>query len=145
MRKAIGGNRLGSGNKESVDLRTYNRSTHDLSRAFRTTMAPGVLVPFMTEIGLKEDTFDIDLESLIWTAPCTGAIFGSFKFQADLFSIPMRLYNPLLHMNLSGIGMNMSKVYFPYINLPVKNPVLNRNGKMGQYSQSCLASYLGIR
>ncbi|HPW96679.1 MAG TPA: hypothetical protein PK557_06935, partial [Paludibacteraceae bacterium] len=59
--KTIGGDRLGSGNKMKVQLHNYERSTHDLSRIFRSTMNVGTLVPFLTEIGLNGDTFDINL------------------------------------------------------------------------------------
>ena len=48
--KSIGKNTLGGGKKMNVELRTYNRSTHDVSYVWRNTQAPGTLVPFMCEV-----------------------------------------------------------------------------------------------
>ena len=59
MKKTLGGDRLGSGKKMTVDFHGYERSTHDLSYLWRSTMAAGTLVPFMSEIALPGDTFDI--------------------------------------------------------------------------------------
>ena len=50
--KAIGKNTLGGGKKMNVSMRSYNRSTHDLSYAWRSTMNVGTLVPFMSEIAI---------------------------------------------------------------------------------------------
>ena len=58
----LGGDRLGAGKKQQVELHGYERSTHDLSYVWRSTVAPGTLVPFMCEVGLPADTFDIDLD-----------------------------------------------------------------------------------
>ena len=55
----IGGDRLGSGNKMPVDLHGYERSTHDLSNIMRTSMSVGTLVPFMKELVLPGDIWDL--------------------------------------------------------------------------------------
>ena len=55
----IGGNRLGSGKKMKAEIRGFERSTHDLSYVWRSTMASGTLVPFMKLVGLPTDTFEI--------------------------------------------------------------------------------------
>ena len=60
--RAVGGQRLGSGNKMDVQMHGYERSTHNLSRVFRSSSTVGTLVPFMTEIGLNGDKFDIDCQ-----------------------------------------------------------------------------------
>ena len=39
MEKNIGKNTIGDNNKMSVDLKTYNMSTHDLSTVVRNTQA----------------------------------------------------------------------------------------------------------
>ena len=80
----LGGERLGSGNKNSVELHNYERSTHDLSYVWRSTMAPGTLVPFMCEVALPGDHFDINLEMDVKTHPTLGPLFGSFKIEAQL-------------------------------------------------------------
>ena len=88
----LGGDRLGSGKKQKVDLKNYERSSHDLSYIWRSTMASGTLVPFMSEVGLPGDSFDIDLDVDIKTHPTIGPLFGSYKVQLDVFSCPVRLY-----------------------------------------------------
>ena len=45
MKINIGKNTLGDNDKMSVSLREYDRSTHDLSFAWRSTMGVGTLVP----------------------------------------------------------------------------------------------------
>ena len=84
--KAIGKNTLGGGKKMNVDLKTYNRSSHDMSYIWRNTQAPGTGVPFMCEIGLPGDTWDINLQERVMTHPTVGPLFGSFKLQMELAS-----------------------------------------------------------
>ena len=142
----IGGDRLGSGNRMKVDLHGYERSTHNLGYIWRSTMSAGTLVPFLCEIGLPGDTFDIDLDVDVKTHPTVGPLFGSYKTQLDLFQIPMRLYNSLMHNNMLGIGMDMSQVKMPVFTLtavPKLDETTDRNNY--QINQSCILAYLGIR
>lgn len=149
MKTNIGGNRLGSGNKQEVSLRNYERSTHDLSYAWRSTIAPGTLVPFLSKVALPGDSWDIDLNCEIMTLPTIGPLFGSFKVQLDVFQVPIRLYNAALHMNKIGIGMEMDKVYLPRTGIRVLNPnhedynhlTIDNNS---QVNSSSLTKYLGI-
>lgn len=141
----IGGNRLGSGNKNKAYLRNYERSTHDLSYVWRSTMSAGTLVPFLSEVALPGDTFDIELNCDILTHPTIGPLFGSYKVQLDVFQIPFRLYQGQLHMNMLGIGMDMSKVVLPKIQLWGAGVSLNRPLDNQQINPSCLLSYLNIR
>lgn len=113
MKVNIGKNTLGDNGKMSISLKQYNRSTHDLSYAWRSTMGVGTLVPFMKILALPGDTFDIDLSTKIMTHPTVGPLFGTFKFQADVFTCPIRLYNAMLHNNALNIGMNMKDVKLP--------------------------------
>ena len=113
MKVNIGKNTLGDSDKMSVSLKEYVRSTHNLSSAWRSPMGVGTLVPFMKLIGLPGDTFEIDLDTRIMTHPTIGPLFGSFKFQADVFTCPIRLYNAMLHNNTLNIGLDMSKVKLP--------------------------------
>lgn len=53
----IGKNTLGDNNKMKVHLKTYNRSTHNLSTVFRNTQSVGTLVPFISIPMCKDDTF----------------------------------------------------------------------------------------
>jgi hypothetical protein len=145
MKTTIGGDRLGSGNKQNISLRNYERSTHDLSYLWRSSMAPGTLVPFMNLVALPGDNFNIDLDCDVLTLPTIGPLFGSFKVQLDVFSVPVRLYNAALHMNKLNVGLDMSKVFLPSMSLIA----LKKNGQFGledhdQVNPSSLVKYLGI-
>ena len=111
--KSIGKNTLGGGEKMNVNLRTYNRSTHNLSYAWRSTMTVGTLVPFMKLVALPGDTFDITLDTKVFTHPTIGPLFGSYKLQLDVFTCPMRLYIAPLHNNAINIGMSMKDIKIP--------------------------------
>lgn len=140
MRKTIGKNTLGDGKKMGINLRDYGRSTHNLSYVWRNTQAPGTLVPFMKILAMPGDTFDIDIESHILTHPTVGPLFGSYKFQADVFVCPIRLYNALLHNNALNIGLNMARVKMPKL-------VWKNRKDIGQlkWSNSSLFHYLGLK
>ena len=138
MKINIGKNTLGDSDKMSVSLKEYGRSTHNLSSAWRSPMGVGTLVPFMKLVGLPGDTFDIELDTQIMTHPTIGPLFGSFKFQADVFTCPIRLYNAMLHNNTLNIGLDMSKVKLPKAEFYVRN----KGDKEGKAS---LAEYLGVR
>lgn len=141
----LGGARLGSGNNQKIAMRNYERSTHDLGYTWKSTMATGVLYPFMSKVALPGDTFDIDLYADVMTLPTNGPLFGSFKFQIDLFSVPIRLYHAKLHMNALGIGMKMSDIKLPLLKLPATTTdYLNFNYERWQVSPSSLLSHLGI-
>ncbi len=145
MKTTIGGDRLGSGNKQKVSIRNYERSTHDLSYLWRSSMAPGTLVPFMSTVALPGDSFDIDLTAEVLSLPTIGPLFGSFKVQLDVFQVPMRLYNAALHMNKLGIGMDMSSVYLPQMSVPAM--YANDTTDLGdndQINSSNILKYLGI-
>lgn len=136
MKINIGKNTLGDSDKMSVSLKEYGRSTHNLSSAWRSPMGVGTLVPFMKLIGLPGDTFDIDLDTRIMTHPTIGPLFGNFKFQADVFTCPIRLYNAMLHNNTLNIGLDMSKVKLP------KAGMWLTDYKSGKAS---IMEYMGIR
>ena len=136
MKVNIGKNTLGDSDKLSVSLKEYGRSTHNLSSAWRSPMGVGTLVPFMKLIGLPGDTFEIDMDTRIMTHPTVGPLFGNFKFQADVFTCPIRLYNAMLHNNTLNIGLDMSKVKLP------KAGMWLTNYKSGKAS---IMEYMGIR
>lgn len=145
IRKTIGGDRLGSGKKMKVDLKSYERSTHDTSRAVRTTMSAGTLVPFLVRPILPGSTWDIDLDALVLTHPTIGPLFGSYKVQLDVFLCPMRCYIARLHNNESGLGMDMKNVHFPQIAVPAFTKTTNEEIEINeQIEPSSLLKYLGI-
>lgn len=141
----LGGDRLGSGNKNKLYLHNYERSTHDLGYVWRSTMAAGTLVPFMSQVALPGDTFDIDLNVDVLTHPTIGPLFGSYKVQLDVFQVPIRLYQAKLHMNMLGIGMDMSQVLLPQINVKTAPRASGMPLDNQQISPSCILSYLGVR
>lgn len=143
LTKSIGKNTLGGGQKMTVDLRTYNRSTHDLSYAWRSSMGVGTLVPCMKILGLPGDTFDIAIDNKILTHPTVGPLFGSYKLQVDIFTVPFRLYIAALHNNALNVGMDMSKVKIPIYT--VEQKATGELEKELKYSTSCIFAYLGNR
>jgi hypothetical protein len=143
MKKEIGGDRLGSGNKQEVSLRNYERSSHDLGYIWRSSMASGTLVPFMSEVALPGDSFDIDLDCDVKTLPTVGPLFGSYKVQLDVFQCPIRLYNGKLHMNMLNIGMDMSQILLPQMKL--YSYYNASKGDNQQINSSSIYSYLNIR
>lgn len=135
MKVNIGKNTLGDNDKMSVSLREYDRSTHDLSYAWRSSMGIGTLVPCMKILCTAGDTFAIEMAEKVMTHPTIGPLFGSYKLQVDLFSCPIRLYNAMLHNNALNIGMDMSKVKLP--KLQVENDT--------KTNPSSIFNYLGIK
>lgn len=146
----LGGDRLGSGEKRKVELSNFERSTQNLNKVFRTTMSAGTLVPFLCEVGLPGDSFEIDLQSLIMTHPTIGPMLGSYKAQFDVFEVPIRNYQAQLHNNKLGIGLKMNTVKLPQIQLTARNP-LKQDIQEGididnyQINPSHILSYLGLR
>ena len=145
MKKTLGGDRLGSGNKMKVEMHGYGRSNHDLGYVWRSTMSPGTLVPFMCNVGLPGDTWDIDLDAFFNTHPTIGPLFGSFKVQLDVFFAPVRLYNAHLHNNTLGIGMDMSHIKLPRLVMQALPAATPGDIDNSQVNPSSLLSYLGIR
>ena len=153
IKKNIGKNTLGDSKKMQVDMRTYNRSTHDLSFAWRNTQGVGTLVPCCKLLGLPGDTADIEIDAKVMTHPTVGPLFGSYKLQVDFFVAPIRLYQAMLHNNALNIGMDMAKVKLPQIkqtlsprtgtNKPAWEPT--EDNEFSQISPSCILSYLGLR
>lgn len=146
IKKNIGKNTLGDGKKMQVDLRTYNRSTHDLSFAWRNTQGVGTLVPCFKQLGLPGDTFDIDIDAKVLTHPTVGPLFGSYKLQVDFFVAPIRLYNAMLHNNALNVGLDMSKVKLPKLKQTVIQAMApTEKNPWSQIHPSCVLSYLGLR
>ena len=109
----LGGERLGSGNKVKQELHNYGMNSFNQGRNWWSTMAPGILYPCFKEIGTNFGTFDIDIDTFVRTLPTKGPLFGSFKMQIDLFNVPFRLYQGILHNNPTDIGLHMDEVYLP--------------------------------
>lgn len=149
IKKTIGGDRIGSGSKMKTTMHGYGRANFNLSESFISSIAPGTLIPFYCNIGLNGDVFDFDLNAMCRTIPTTAPLFGSFKLQADLFSIPIRLYQAILHNNPINIGMKMNEVLLPKLRLKTRGDIDNtlvqeRDLANKQIATNSLLRYLGI-
>lgn len=140
IKKTLGGDRVGTEGKMEVELHGFNRSTHDIGRIFATDQATGTIIPCFVDVATNGTDYYIELDSKIRTLPTNGPIFGTFKHQIDVYKIPIRLYNAMLHNNALGIGLNMSKVYLP----KVEYSTWNAANKI-KISNDSLTAYLGIR
>lgn len=149
MLRKLGGERLGSGNQMKVAMKNYERSTHNLGNAWRSTLTPGTLVPFYKKLCFNGDTWTIDTNALLHTMPAIGPLFGSYKLQIDFFVAPVRLYQGLLHNNWTKIGLDMSKVKFPKMGFKTiyNDPkiIAETWGEKQQIHPSALLRYLGIK
>lgn len=141
IKTTLGGDRLGSGNRNKIEMHNYFRSNHNLSCSRISSMAPGVLYPMYVNVGLTGDTFDFDLNAFIRTLPTEGPMFGAFKLQVDVFSADMRLYQAILHNNTTEIGYHMDQVLMPKLQITT---AAEHKTKKGGFSKSSLMYYLGM-
>lgn len=144
MKRPIGGDRIGSGNKMDVEMKTYSRSTQDLNKPWRSTMAAGTIVPFMKMLALPGDTIDLELDVDVMTHPTVGPLFGRYKIELHVFEAPIRLYQAMLHNNALNVGNHMERVKLPTIKLRATKGMAE-DADNGQINPSCILSYLGIR
>lgn len=146
----LGGERLGAGKGMEVEMHGFNRSTHDLSGKFRSSMSAGTVVPCGWYLGLPGDKFEIDLQAECMTKPTLGPLYGTYKIQVDAFITPLRLYARSLMINRTDVGLDMANVHLPQMLLGGTNPVLteptglNRDFNTYQINSSSLARYMGI-
>lgn len=140
----LGGERLGSGNKMQVYLHNFGRSSHNVGMLFKTDQAAGTLVPCFVDVATNGTDYYIDLASKVRTLPTNGPIFGAFKHQIDVFSIPIRLYIAALHNNALGVGLKMQNIKLPTVSYRVQ-ATENGRANQQQVSQDSLTAYLGIR
>lgn len=137
MNVTIGGDRLGSGNKNKIALHNYERSTHNLTQKYTSSLQCGTLYPFLVLPAMRGDKFEINLDADCRTIPTKGPLFGSFKMQLDLFQCDVRLYQAILHNNPLAIGLKMNQVRFP--KLDISDGTITK-----AFSNSSLMKYLGL-
>lgn len=146
MEKTLGGDRLGSGNNMKVEMRNFERSSHNLGKIWRSTMSAGTIVPCYVNIALPGDTWEIDIDLLAKTLPPIAPVFGSFKIQVDAFLTPWRLYNRIMYNNSVGYGTKMDQVLLPKITLYASQGIAGHPDiDNSQVEPSTILSYLGIR
>lgn len=144
IKKTLGGDRIGSEEKMKLWLHDYESSTHDISRIWRSSMAPGVLYPFMAQLVEDGDVCEIDLRALARTIPTVGPLFGSFKLQLEVYHVMFRLYNGLLHNNAVRIGLNMAQVKFPKVNIATPKTGTEDASENDWIGKSSLLHYMKI-
>lgn len=143
IQKTLGGDRLGSGNRMKQEMHDFYRSNKNLSTRFASTMAPGVLYPCYVNIATKGDTFDMDMNAFVRTVPTIGPLYGSFKLQVDVFQVPFRLYQAILHNNTTDIARKMNQVYLPQVLLGANvGRTEIKEGFKEQINYSALMRYL---
>lgn len=125
--KTIGGDRLGAGKQRKVALRNYERSTHNLSEIFQSSIGPGILYPCYLNYALNGDSWEFLIKTALRTIPTVGPVFGNFKLQIDLFSIPIRLYNARLHNNPINVGLHMQNIKLPVADWLVQPKGINES------------------
>lgn len=145
IRKTLGGERLGSGNKMAVELDNFGRSSHNIGCVIRTDQAFGTIVPYFCDVATNGTTYYIDIATKVRTLPTNGPIFGSAKHQIDVFSTPLRLYIAALHNNALGVGLKMQNIKMPIMSLRVPFTTLTQDVNRQQIAQDSLLAYLGIR
>lgn len=141
----LGGDRIGMGRRNKVELNHYERSTHNLSTIWRSTMSVGTLVPCMCSVALPEDTWDIELDMETLTKPTVGPLFGSMVAEAHFYLTPMRLYIGKLHNNALNIGRKMSDIKLPKMSFIAEDVRTSPNIDISQINPSCILAYLGLR
>lgn len=148
IKRTLGGDRLGTGKKMTVELENFGRATFNLNKVIRFDQAFGVLNPAYCAINLNGGTFYIDVKAMAKTLPTNGPIMGRAKYQIDFFTIPIRLYIAALHNNTMGVGLKMNKVFLPQFTVE-KIPQINFTSDVEpnkqQVAQDSLLAYLGIR
>lgn len=142
--KKIGGDRIGSGNKMTVAVGGYGYSTHDVSKVRRTSMSFGTIVPMGMRLMESGSRLRIRLDALITSNALLYQLYGSAKFQLDVFSARMALYNPKMLINLNDQGYNISDIKFPQMDLITRGFATKENISNRQVNPSALLRYLGI-
>ena len=148
IKRTLGGDRLGTGKKMTVELENFGRSTFNLNKVIRFDQAFGVLQPVYCAINLNGGTFYVGLKAMAKTLPTNGPIMGRAKYQVDFFTIPIRLYIAALHNNAVGVGLKMNKVFLPQFEVE-KIPKIDFTSDVEpnrqQVAQDSLLAYIGIR
>lgn len=138
----LGGSRIRSGAEMEVELPHYERSNHNLTSVWKSSMAPGTITPIMGILCQNEDTMDIEFDVDIQTNPTLGALYGSFKFQIDTFLTPFSLYCPLLLINETDF--DAKKVFIPQVTIFAKNLKTYGQDDNAHINPSSIFKYQGI-
>lgn len=146
--KKLGGERIGSGNKMLVTAHGYGYSTHDVGKVTRTSMTFGTIVPMGQWLLTTGSRLRMNLDALITSNALLYQLYGSAKFQVDVYTARMALYNSKMLINLNDQGYEVEDVVFPQFELTtvgLGNPrVENKTISNRQVNASALLRMLGI-
>lgn len=143
--KKLGGDRIGSGNKMTVSAAGYGYSTHDVGCVTRTSMSFGTIVPMGQWLLTAGSRLRIRLDALITSNALLYQLYGSAKFQVDVFSARMALYNPKMLLNLNDQGYEISDIKFPLYELETRGHGMPISTiPIQQIDTSALIRYLGV-
>lgn len=149
--KKLGGERIGSGNKMTVTAHGYGYSTHDVSKVRRTSISFGTIVPMGQWLLTTGSRLRINLDALVTSNALLYQLYGSAKFQLDVFSARMALYNPKMLLNLNDQGFEIEDIKFPQMELETMGFLYNPGGGLSvgnvsnqQVNPSSLLRYLGV-
>lgn len=147
VKKTFGGDRLGTGAGFTVNMRAFERTTHDLGNVFRSNMGVGIVMPTYCDIVKRGDVWDKEISQHIITHPTNGPIFGSYECRTAVFTADMRLYNKLLHNKRKAIGLEISRVKWPMMQLNGPNIDASLGGDLNaqQINQTSLLATTGVR
>lgn len=138
----LGGDRLGGGSKNLVEIGDYGRSTFNIDAGRRTTIAPFTVVPVYVQQMLPNDTIKLEIGADGYTQPTIGPAFGSFDYEVHVFKIPYRLYNGDLMMDKLDAGYDLSAIKIPQVR--IKAPTIE-GALNNQIHPSAIFSHLNIR
>lgn len=150
----LGGDRLGSGNKMVQKMHNFERSSHDISTVWASSMAPGVVTPCFCDICTIGTTYEMKIRELVKTIPTKGPLFGSFEFRVEVFVYPLRLTQGILHNNPIKLGLNAKNVLMPKANIVATKytnwQAYKKNGgnipvKFATSGVSSLVNYIGAQ
>lgn len=142
--KKIGGERIGSGNKMTVTAHGYGYSTHDVSKVRRITMSFGTIVPMYQWMMTSGSRLRLRLDALITSNALLYQLYGSAKFQVDVFSARMALYNPKMLINLNDQGYDIEDIKFPQMELVTRALAGEKNISNQQINPSSLLRCIGV-
>lgn len=142
--KKLGGERIGSGAKMMVQAQGYGYSTHDVSKVRRTSISFGTIVPMGQWLMTSGSRLRMKLDALVTSNALLYQLYGSAKFQIDVFSVRMALYNPKMLLNLNDQGYKIEDIKFPLMELTTRGYNDLENVSNRQINPSALLRYLGI-
>lgn len=125
-----------------LEVHPPKQSHHNRSHFFRTSMAPGCLVPIYVRNVVPGDEINLDFESLVETQALLSPLYGSYKIQIDTFFAGTSLYVPQLWRN-GSMKQADGTLHAPY---PTVQPLFQAGGGGDPVplDPSSLWAYLGF-